>query len=62
MVTLPPPTLHAFQPLDMTYFKPFKNAFIRVKDFVLAINNYFELDKIILVGWVDKALEKFLKI
>jgi hypothetical protein len=61
-MTLPPHTLHAFQTLDVTYFKPFKNAFIRVKDFVMAINNYFELEKIILVGWVNKALEKSLKI
>jgi hypothetical protein len=29
MVTLLSHTSHVFQPLDMTYFKPFKNAFER---------------------------------
>jgi hypothetical protein len=27
MVTLPSHTSYAFQPLDVTYFKPLKNAF-----------------------------------
>jgi len=61
MVTLLSHTSHAFQPLDVTYFKPFKNAFKRDFFFAVVVNNHFELNKITLARWADKALEKSLK-
>jgi hypothetical protein len=61
MVTFFFHTLHVFQPLDVTYFKPFKNAFKRGRNFAMVVNNYFELNKITLARWADKAFEKSLK-
>jgi hypothetical protein len=61
MVTLLSHTSHAFQPLDVTCFKPFKNAYKRERNFAMVVNNYFELNKITLARWADKALEKSLK-
>jgi len=46
-----------FQPLDVTYFKPFKIALRKEWDVAMAKNNFLELDKIILAKWVDKALQ-----
>jgi hypothetical protein len=43
--------------LDVTCFKPFKITLRKEKDFAMAKNNYFELDKATLVAWVDKALQ-----
>ncbi len=45
MVTLPSHTSHALQLLDMTYFKPFKNAFRKEQDSTIAKNIYLELNK-----------------
>jgi hypothetical protein len=45
----------------MTYFKPFKNAFKRERNFAMVVNNHFELNKITLARRADKALEKSLK-
>jgi hypothetical protein len=56
MITLPAHTSHAFHPLNVTCFKPFKNAFRKARDCVMAKHKYLELDKIKLVEWVDKAL------
>jgi len=47
--------------LDVTCFKPFKITLRKKKDFAMAKNNYFELDKATLVAWVDKALQSCLK-
>jgi len=58
MVTLLAHTSHVFQPLDITYFKPFKNAFKMERDCDMAKNKYLELDKIKLVEWVDKVLQQ----
>jgi len=57
MVTLPSHTSYAFQPLDVTYFKPLKNAFRKEQDFTMARNYYFELNNVTLAKWVDKALQ-----
>jgi len=43
MVTLPSHISHVLQPLCVTYFKPFKNAFKKEWDFAMAKNSYFEL-------------------
>jgi hypothetical protein len=56
MVTLLFHTSHALQPLDVTNFKPFKIIFGK-KNSAMAKNNYFKLDKVTLVAWVDKALQ-----
>jgi len=58
MVTLPSHTLHAFQPLDVAYFKPFKIAFKKERDASMVNNNYSKPDKITLVAWVDQTLVK----
>jgi tRNA A37 threonylcarbamoyladenosine biosynthesis protein TsaE len=47
--------------LDVTCFKPFKNAFKKVRDNVMAKSKYLEPDKVTLVEWVDKALQQSLK-
>lgn len=60
MVTLPSHTSPVIQPLDVIYFKSFKNAIIRDRNFVMIVNNYFKPNKIMFVGWVDKVLEMFL--
>jgi hypothetical protein len=56
MVTLPAHTSHAFHPLNVTCFKPFKNAFKKERDCVMAKQKYLEPNKIELVEWVHKAL------
>jgi hypothetical protein len=61
MVTLLSHTLHVFQPLDVTYFKPFKNSFKRERNFAMVVNDYFELNKITLARWADKVFEKSLE-
>jgi hypothetical protein len=61
MVTLLSHTLPVFQPLNVTYFKQFKNAFKRERNFAMVVNNYFELNKITLARWVDKTFEKSLE-
>jgi hypothetical protein len=53
-------TSHALQPLYLTCFKPFKTAFKKEKDTTMINRNYIELDKIVLVGWVDKTLDQAL--
>jgi hypothetical protein len=38
MITLPSHTSHAFQPLDVSCFQPFKIAFKKERDVVMAKN------------------------
>jgi hypothetical protein len=57
MITLLFHTSHALQPLDVSYFKPFKFAFRQKKDSTMVKNNQCELEKCTLVGRVDKVLE-----
>jgi tRNA A37 threonylcarbamoyladenosine biosynthesis protein TsaE len=47
--------------LDVTSFKPFKNAFKKVRDNVIAKSKYLEPNKVTLIEWVDKALQQSLK-
>jgi len=58
MVTLLAHISHALQPLDVTGFKPFKITFSKKNDSTMAKNNYLELDQIIIITWVDKALQQ----
>jgi hypothetical protein len=53
MIILLAHTSHAFQPLDVSCFKPFKIAFQKVRDATMANRNYIKPDNIILAGWVD---------
>jgi hypothetical protein len=59
MLTLPPHFSH-FIILDVSCFKPFKIAFKKEKRGAMVKNNYLKPNKITLVGWVDKALNKTL--
>jgi len=45
--------------LDVFCFKPFKIIFRKERDEAMAQSKFSELDKIILVGWVDGALDEF---
>jgi hypothetical protein len=38
-------------------FKPFKTLFKKVRDATMVKRNYMELEKIILIGCVDHALD-----
>jgi hypothetical protein len=40
MITLPSHTSHAFQPLDISYFKPFKTTFRKEKDAIMVVSKY----------------------
>jgi len=42
----------------MACFKPLKSTFKRERDTSMVRRNCIELDKISLVGWVDKALDQ----
>jgi len=57
MITLPSHTSHAFQPMDVACFKPFKNDFRKERDATMVKRNYTKPNKITLTGWVDKALD-----
>jgi hypothetical protein len=57
MITLHAHTFHALQSLNVSCFKLFKTALKNVKDVIMARNNYMELNKIALVGFVDQALD-----
>ncbi len=60
MITLPSHTSHDLQPLNVFCFKPFKTTFRKVRYVTMSKNNPMELNKITLVGWVNKALEQSL--
>jgi len=57
MITLPSHTSHAFQPLDVACFKPFKTTFKKEKNIVVVNRNHIEPYKITLARWVDEALD-----
>jgi hypothetical protein len=57
MITLPSHTFHAFQPLDVACFKPFKITFKKEKNIVVVNRSHIEPYKITLARWVDKALD-----
>jgi hypothetical protein len=56
MITLPSHTSHVLQPLDVSYFKPFKTTLNNNYYYSMVSNNYKEPNKIIFANWVDKAL------
>jgi len=60
MITLPFHTSHVLQPLDVSYFKLFKTTFKKVRDAAIYENNHMEPYKIIVVGWVNHAINIFL--
>jgi hypothetical protein len=45
MITLPSHTSHALQPLDVSYFTPFKIALKKERDVAMAKNKYQEPNK-----------------
>jgi hypothetical protein len=49
-----------FEPLYVSYFKPFKTTFKKVRNVAMSRNNHMEPDKITLDGWVDKVLKQSL--
>jgi hypothetical protein len=57
MITLLSHTSHALQPLDVSYFKPFKTSFRKERNNNMVRNNYNELNKATLTTWVNKALD-----
>ncbi len=57
MIILLSHSSHALQPLDVSYFKPFKTSFKKEKNNSMVRNNYNEPDKATFVTWVDKALD-----
>ncbi len=57
MITLSFHTSNALQPLDVSYFKPFKIAFRKKKDIPMVKNNHCEPEKCTLTKWVEKVLE-----
>ncbi len=60
MTTIHSHSFHAFQPLDISHFKPCKTTFRKKRDKAMARNNHFESNKVMVVGWVDLALESYL--
>jgi hypothetical protein len=60
MIILPSNTSHALQPLDVACFKPFKTIFKKERDTIMVRKNDIKVDKITLVGWVNKALDQAL--
>jgi hypothetical protein len=60
LLTLPSHTSHAMQPLDVSCFKPFKQAFQLLRDVWILQNKSKEASKEVLAKWVFVALEKAL--
>jgi hypothetical protein len=60
MVTWPSHTSHALQPLNVACFKLFKIALKKESDTTMINRNYIDPENVVLVGWVDKALDQAL--
>jgi hypothetical protein len=60
LLTLPSHTSHAMQPLDVSWFKPFKQAFRLLGDVWTLRNKSRGANKEVLAKWVSTALEKAL--
>ena len=58
LLTLPSHTSYAMQPLDVSCFKPFKQAFWLLRDVWILQNKSKGASKEILAKWVSTALEK----
>ena len=57
IISLPSHISHALQPLDVSWFKPFKNAFRQIRDFWSLLNKGKKVEKIHLCEWTSEALE-----
>ena len=57
IVSLPCPTSHALQPLNISCFKPFKTAFRKLRDRWSLTNKTKVVDKQTLCEWTSQALE-----
>jgi len=55
MITLPS---HVLQPLYMFCFQPFKTTFKKFRDATLSKSNHIEPNKIIMVKWVNQAIDQ----
>jgi hypothetical protein len=62
LLTLPSHTSHAMQPLDVSCFKPFKQAFMLLRDVWTRRNKSRGASKEVLAEWVSQALEKALSL
>jgi hypothetical protein len=62
LLTLPSHTSHAMQPLDVSCFKPFKQAFWLLRDVWTLRNKSRGASKKVLAEWVPLALEKALTV
>jgi hypothetical protein len=62
LLTLPSHTSHAMQPLDVSCFKPFKQAFRLLRDVWTLRNKSRGASKEVLAEWVSQALEKALSV
>ena len=60
IVSLPSHTSHALQPLDVSCFKPFKNAFRKIRDNWTLLNKGKKVQKTDLCEWTSLALDKAL--
>jgi hypothetical protein len=56
IVSLPSHTSHALQPLDVSYFKPFKSAFRQIRDSWTLVNKGRKVEKQDLCEWTAAAL------
>jgi hypothetical protein len=60
MVKFPSHTSHTLQPLDMSYFKPFKRTFRKESNNAKIKNRYLKPNKIKLAIFVKTTLDKTL--
>ena len=60
IVSLPSHTSHVLQPLDVSYFKPFKLAFRQIRDSWTLVNKGRIVEKQELCEWIAQALQKAL--
>ncbi len=58
MITLPSHTSHVLQPLYVFCFQPFKTTFKKFRDATLFKSNHIEPYKIIMVKWVNHAIDQ----
>jgi len=58
MITLPSHTSHVLQPLYVFCFQPFKTTFKKFKDATFSKSNHIEPNKIIMIKWVNQAIDQ----
>jgi len=58
MITLPSHTSHVLQPSYVFCFQPFKTTFKKFRDATLFKSNHIEPNKIIIVKWVNQAIDQ----